>query len=181
MAIHQSLLQEKSASYRETLHEILMTTLSADPGVKSAFLCHSHDDEGLVKGLIVFLQEKGVRLYVDWMDQSMPASPNRETARKIQNAIKRRDLFLFLATANSKKSRWCPWEIGYADSSARRIYIISTADGLGTYGNEYLQLYPRLDLAEAKQASAGQTARGFAAFEPGNQQGRWFQDELRRL
>lgn len=40
-------------------------------------------------------------------------------------------------------SRWCPWEIGYADGKKpiERIIVIPTRDGYNTYGNEYLQLY----------------------------------------
>lgn len=46
----------------------------------------------------------------------MPERPNKETAQRIQGKIREIDYFLFLATENSGASRWCPWEIGYADS-----------------------------------------------------------------
>jgi hypothetical protein len=141
---------------------------SASAGrVKSAFLCHSHQDETIVKGLVALFQEEGIDLYIDWKDHTMPETPNAETAKKIQDAIRGRDLFLFLATANSKASRWCPWEIGYADSSGRKIYIIPTADGAGSYGNEYLQLYAKID-----EGSSG-TKKGLAIFYAGRPQGEW--------
>ena len=59
--------------------------------------------------------------------------------------------FLFLATANSMASRWCPWELGYADGhkSLDRIAIVPTFDGTTTHGNEYLQLYRRVDVTNA--------------------------------
>ncbi|SSS38462.1 Uncharacterised protein [Acinetobacter baumannii] len=78
----------------------------------------------------------------------MPDSPNRETAVKIQQKIQEADYFFFLATPNSVKSRWCPWEIGYADGvkEYESIFVIPTQDRYGSYyGNEYLQLYQRIE------------------------------------
>lgn len=145
MAIDQGILRGKSRSYglfkeaREIAANAVLT------GLKMAFLCHSHKDEDLVKGLVVLFQELGVTLYVDWQDNTMPEKPNSETASRIQGRIIQSDVFLFLATANSKASRWCPWEIGFADSSHKNIYIIPTTDGYSSYGNEYLDLYPHID------------------------------------
>ncbi|OGS23007.1 MAG: hypothetical protein A2252_06325 [Elusimicrobia bacterium RIFOXYA2_FULL_39_19] len=154
MAISQSLLINKSASFQEPLHGSMQK--SASKGMKSAFLCHSHKDEAIVKGLIVLFQEAEIDIYIDWKDHTMPDVPNVETAKKIQQKIKTCDFFFFLASLNSKVSRWCPWEIGYADSNKRNIYIISTSDGRDTYGNEYLQLYPRIDqgLIETREVLA---------------------------
>jgi hypothetical protein len=40
-------------------------------------------------------------------------------------------------------SRWCPWELGYADGvkTHERIIMIPTQDGYASYGSEYLDLY----------------------------------------
>jgi hypothetical protein len=145
MAIAQHLLRDKSRAYgllKEAREKAANAALS---GLKMAFLCHSHKDEDLVKGLVVLFQELGITLYVDWQDNTMPEKPNSETAKKIQDRIIHSDIFLFLATANSKASRWCPWEIGFADSGDKKIYIIPTTDGYNSYGNEYLDLYPKID------------------------------------
>jgi hypothetical protein len=166
MAINQSVLLQKAAAYQETLHESMRKSASLGTA-KSAFLCHSHKDETLVRGLIALFQEAGIDLFVDWKDHSMPETPNAETAKKIQDAIKARGLFLFLATANAKASRWCPWEIGYADSSLRKVFIIPTTDGSGTYGNEYLQLYSHIDIGRHE------TRSGLAVFSAGLTTGEW--------
>jgi hypothetical protein len=97
---------------------------------------------------------------VDWADQSMPDSPNKDTAHKIKVKIVDHNLFLFLATKNSMSSRWCPWELGYADGkkSYDQILLIPTSDGYTTYGNEYIDIYRRIDA----------TLNGvLAVFEPG--------------
>jgi len=144
MAIKQSVLLSKSQSYSKPLFESIEKT-AKEKNLKTAFLCHSHKDEYLVKGLIVIFQEAGLDLFVDWKDHTMPATPNGLTAKKIKNKIINTNIFLFLATSNSKASRWCPWEIGFADSCSKGIYIIPTSDNYDTYGNEYLELYPKID------------------------------------
>ena len=151
MAISQSTLRNKASSYQSVAANMQKEAFADLGSRRIAFLCHSHKDADLVKGILVIFKEAGVDLYVDWQDHSMPETPNGETARKIQQRIQKSDLFLFLATANSKASRWCPWEIGYADSGRRNIYIIPTSDGASTYGNEYLQLYPKIDKGTYKK------------------------------
>ncbi len=97
----------------------------------------------------------------------MPENTNRDTAVKIQQKIQEADYFFFLATPNSVKSRWCPWEIGYADGVKKyeSIFIIPTQDRNGYYyGNEYLQLYQKIDKSQ----------QGPLAFwKPNNENGRY--------
>ena len=117
--------------------------------LKTAFLCHSHNDQDLVSAMQDFLWRNGWKIYVDWQDTTMPDQPNRETAEKIQGKIRDNDWFLFLATANSMASRWCPWEIGYADAAKGKnaVIVIPTRDAIGSHGNEYVELYRRIDQA----------------------------------
>lgn len=126
---------------RKYATESLTEPRAIQRGLKTAFLCHSHKDAEYVKGFIAKVREQGWMIYVDWQDNSMPDRPTAETADKIQARIKRLNLFLFLATPNSTSSRWCPWEIGYADGvkERSRIFVIQTQDDRGQiYGVEYL-------------------------------------------
>lgn len=118
---------------------------------RTAFLCHSHVDRDLAEGLQVRLKEQGFDLYIDWQDASMPVTPNAETADKLRSKIVACDWFLFLATANSMASRWCPWELGYADGKKPRdkIAIVPTSDHHTTHGNEYIALYRYIDNAKS--------------------------------
>ncbi|MBO9687079.1 MAG: toll/interleukin-1 receptor domain-containing protein [Mitsuaria chitosanitabida] len=143
MSIEQSELR-----HAVTRNASARLTASRRVGQRAASLCHSHHDRDLAIGLQQRLREQGVDVYIDWQDKAMPAEPNRITAQRIQAVIKGCDLFLFLATANSAASRWCPWEIGYADGVKRldQIAIVPTRDSSGHHhGNEYLQLYRRID------------------------------------
>jgi hypothetical protein len=148
MAISQSFIKAAKGSVRESI-ELASTKIRADSNnIKSAFLSHSHKDSELAAALQDFLWKQGWRIYIDWQDGTMPDNPNKETAEKIQRRIKDNNWFIFLATNNSVSSRWCPWELGYADEvrGKSQIVIIPTSDSAGNYGNEYFELYRRIDI-----------------------------------
>jgi hypothetical protein len=159
MAVSQETLREYAQ--REPLQKSATIVEEArTQGKQTAFLCHSHKDAALAKGVQRWLQSQGWEVYIDWDDHSMPDRPTKETAGKIKLQIQRLDWLLFLATANSMSSRWCPWEIGYADGKkgAETVVIIPTTAGGDTYGNEYLDLYR--NVFKIKEG-------GFAMFEAG--------------
>lgn len=134
-------------------------------GEQTAFLSHSHKDAELAEGLQGFLASQGWEVYIDWQDSSMPPIPNRETARNIKLRIAKYDWFFYLATQNSAESRWCPWEIGYADGvkDIDKIVIFPTRDANGRHhGNEYLQLYRHINPAQGG---------GFIVLSPGMTRG----------
>lgn len=157
----------RNASYRTSRSPARTLNEAKSIRVPTAFLCHSHKDADLARGLVNLMRENGWNLYVDWADETMPATPNRETASKIKTKIIETNYFLFLATVNSMASRWCPWEIGYADGTKDidRIMIIPTVDSSGIWhGSEYLQLYRKID-----KSSTGD----LAAWHPNQQNGIW--------
>ena len=134
-------------------------------GLRTVFLCHSHRDAVLVRGMVTLLQESGWRVYVDWADPRMPERPSRETAAILKQRIVDTDFFLFLATRNSMTSRWCPWEIGYADGTKHidSIIVCPTNDGATTHGSEYVELYRCIDISTAGALAVwhpGQTHNG---------------------
>lgn len=131
---------------------------------KTAFLSHSHLDRSRAKGLQKLLADEGWDLFIDWEHNTLDERPTRATAEWLQKSIVLCDWFLYLATPNSKVSRWCPWEIGYADGEkgADAIIIIATSDSRGVYGNEYLDLYRQIS-----DTSAGRLAL-FEAATPSN-------------
>ncbi len=116
--------------------------------IQIVFLSHSHKDSNLALGVQGLLEQQGLDVYIDWQDGAMPEKTNRQTAENIRQRIQACHRFLFLATENSLTSRWCPWEIGYADNvkEKNQILILLTEDDQGTiHGNEYLDLYCRVN------------------------------------
>ena len=156
MPISQTVLRQAASQVHAAAASTLLEAKAR--GIRTAFLCHSHKDQTLVTGLVNMLRSAGWRVYVDWADSGMPDKPNQQTARKIQSKIVELDYFLFLATTNSMASRWCPWEIGYADGMKpnESILIVPTQEGTTTHGNEYLELYRRIDLSTQGEVAAWQ-------------------------
>lgn len=154
----------RSAAQRQTIRKALSFREALQLRMRTAFLCHSHKDVDLARGLVVMLQEAGWNVYVDWADDTMPDIPDEETAKKIRTKIVETNYFLLLATANSMASRWCPWELGYADGKKElaNILVVPTRTGTTTYGSEYLHLYRVID-----QTSQGQLGAWF----PNNKSG----------
>jgi hypothetical protein len=134
LAIKLRELNEAANRFRQRL--VKSATEARVHGLKTAFLCHSHENGLLAKGLVQLLGETGWEVYIDWQDTSMPTVPSRETALKIQKRIKSADYFLFLATPNPLDSRWGPWEIGYANG-AKPIDTILVVTTSGVSGVEY--------------------------------------------
>lgn len=166
-------INELRIASRRTQRTVVANSLfeAKSKNKQTAFLCHSHKDNDLAEGLQTLLAEDGWDVYIDWQDNEMPETPNKVTASNIQSKIVETDWFLFLATPNSTNSKWCPWEIGYADAKKvhEKIIIIPTTDQSGNwYGNEYLQLYKKLD-----SASSTIKKSGYAVFEPGTTTGTW--------
>ncbi len=137
---------------------------AASGGIKhTIFLSHSHKDITAVKGFIKILSRQGINIYIDSLDPSLPTITNRQTADKIKSKIKDIEFFWVLATTSALNSRWVPWEIGIADSikAQDKVFIIPVSDTSGKFtGNEYLQLYHRLEL--------NQTGTIFEAYAPGS-------------
>lgn len=146
MPVHLNEIRSYSGHYK--YGRVTTLTEAMRERIPIVFLSHSHKDSEEAEAVQAWLEEEyELKVYIDWKDNTMPDTPNRETAEKIQNKIKDCDLFFFLATKNSVASRWCPWEIGYADEvkGKNKIMIITTTDHIRNYGNEYLALYREID------------------------------------
>ncbi len=127
------------------------TAYSTKPTV---FLSHKHndvEDEEELKGFMGKLQDFGVKVYIDSMDNKMPDQTSGDTASRIKEVIKYCNKFILLATEKAIESYWCNWELGIGDTHKyiEHIAILPIKDR-GEYdsqykGNEYLQIYPSID------------------------------------
>jgi hypothetical protein len=153
-----SIADLQAASKRQRIVIARSLAEARTKSIRTAFLCHSHRDAELAEGFITLLGEKGCQVYVDWMDTEMPQRPTRETASRIQQKIVELDLFLFLATPNSMASRWCPWEIGYANGKKPidHILVVPTISNGITHGSEYLDLYRHVEVSNQGNIAAWQ-------------------------
>jgi hypothetical protein len=113
------------------------------------FLSHSHKDIDVLEQAKLLFENAGVNIYVDWADKTMPEQTNGITASKIKAQIKDNHKFVLLGTNNAVLSKWCNWEVGIGDVFKQpfgNLAILPLADNNRTWeGNEYLQLYPRIE------------------------------------
>lgn len=115
----------------------------------SIFLCHSHLDKTTVNKIVMLFANLNIDIYVDWMDSTLPKKTDKSTASAIKRKINESDKFLFLATYNALRSKWCNWELGLAYSSKGEsdFAILPIESRSGNWiGSEYLQLYPEMKI-----------------------------------
>jgi hypothetical protein len=131
-------LLEEAASTTETSFDI--------------FLSHSKMDEDLVLGAKQILEEKSYTVYVDWIDdpQLDRSAVSKATAEHLRWRMEQCEVMFYLHSKNASFSKWCPWELGYFDGlsiNAPRTFVFPLVNrGEGFDGQEYLKLYPTVDI-----------------------------------
>lgn len=117
------------------------------------FLSHSSADKDALPVVIGLLQQHGAKVYIDKADKELPQKTSPETGAKLKERIAQCPKFIVLVTANSKNSRWIPWELGIADEKKKMPNVALLPD-VGNQANadwseqEYLGLYPRVVFAK---------------------------------
>ncbi|MGZ8217206.1 toll/interleukin-1 receptor domain-containing protein [Methylomagnum sp.] len=116
---------------------------------KTVFLSHSSKDKAYLPGIISILENHGASVYVDLKDERLPKNVSVETAQILREAVNSCRKFILFVTANSKDSKWIPWELGLGDGakSLRNIALIPAAQHTWDSSwaeQEYLGLYDRI-------------------------------------
>lgn len=139
------------------------------------FLSHKHDEHTILQDAIAFLKDEGVDVYVDWMDSSMPAYTNAETAHKLKEKIEVSDKFILLATQNAINSKWCNWELGLGDAAKyiQNIALLPIHKSNQSFdGAEYLKIYPRIEYQNGTTKYLGAyIPKGYYVFYPADKNG----------
>jgi hypothetical protein len=174
-----SIIEESAVN--ESLREIrTFSAKSAYTSKRTVFLSHKHDDLKDLQGVMGKLQEMDAKIYIDSMDNKMPEQTSGETATRIKDVIKYCDKFILIATEKAIESYWCNWELGIGDTSKFNKHIaILPIKEKGTYdfqykGNEYLQIYPRIDYEDGTnyyRNNGGVIPEGYYVCDPRNKEG----------
>jgi len=123
------------------------------------FLSHSSLDKEALPKAIGFLEAHGAKVYIDKVDKELPKKTSAGTGVKLKERISQCPKFIVFVTANSKNSRWIPWELGIADEK-KKLPNVALLPDVGSQTNagwpeqEYLGLYPRIVLNTFKGQSA---------------------------
>ncbi|MBX5164523.1 MULTISPECIES: toll/interleukin-1 receptor domain-containing protein [unclassified Rhizobium] len=118
------------------------------------FLSHSIKDAGLILGLKRLLEDTGKTVYIDWIDDPDldREHVSGETAEKLRRRMDQCSTLIYVYSQSSQRSRWMPWELGYFDGSNGNVAILPITPDHGTLDfdrEEYLQLYPKIDVVGA--------------------------------
>lgn len=135
----------------ENAHE---TRSFSSAGKASIFLSHKHDDLANLKRVVYILEKLHSKVYVDWLDKSMPRITNGETALKIKDRICKMDKFILVASDAAIESKWCNWELGFGDAQKYEkgkiaLFPISKVDGQWK-GKEYMSIYPTIQYFDGR-------------------------------
>lgn len=111
------------------------------------FLSHSIADAEIVLGIKQLLEESGLKVYVDWVEDAQldRRAVSKETAAVLRQRMRQSKSLIYLSSENSNSSMWMPWELGYFDGfKPDGVAIMPVLDNsTDTFkGQEYLGLYP---------------------------------------
>lgn len=108
---------------------ILAEATTFDPEkTYDVFLSHSSRDKPLVLGVKSRLEDDGLSVYIDWIDDADldRAAVTPENAKRLRRRMKQCLSLLYIATDNASRSKWMPWEVGFYDGLGKgeRIGIL---------------------------------------------------------
>jgi hypothetical protein len=143
--------QQASTRLRKSAKDLLTEVAKTSHDSFDIFLSHSVKDADIVLGTLETLEAFGFSVYVDWVvDPEMKREyVTTKTAAVLRRRMGQCELLLYLRTENSADSTWMPWELGYFDALKGRVGILPLAKSRQDKfdGNEYLGLYPYVDVA----------------------------------
>lgn len=146
----------RKASNDSVLEEMVKGAAAADH--YDVFLSHAYADRELVVGLTSIFESQGMSVYVDWIEdpQANRKRVTAENADMLRQRMGVSDALVVAYSANAAVSPWVTWEIAYFDGLKKRVAVLAVdpvgaaAVATGYTGQEYMQLYPSIDLANSK-------------------------------
>jgi hypothetical protein len=141
-------------SARQVINE---TTASANQTF-DVFLSHSSaEPEEIILGVKALLEDRGLSVYVDkYNDPHLsPEEVTPETAEILRGRMRNSRTLLYVYSNHSKQSRWMPWELGFFDGLKGDVGVVpvTTNQEDKFKGEEYLNIYPYVDIAESKDSN----------------------------
>lgn len=156
-----SILTESDVRY---LAKSLTRTRSADSILKELsqtnqtrfdiFLSHSRLDAEIILGVKKAFENAGKTVYVDWVNDPYldRTCVTPQTAHRLRQRMHQSDALFYVHSMNSVASKWMPWELGFFDGFNGNVAIVPITQNQTSQfkGEEYLGLYPYVDLTAAQ-------------------------------
>lgn len=116
-------------------------------GGDSIFLSYRREDRDYVVSVVEFLKRNGINVYIDYLDDSLE-DDNTKVAGQLRTRIGNCKKFISLATPNSSKSKWMPWELGLGDRivNYENVAVLPITHNENSWGDqEYGAIYGRIE------------------------------------
>lgn len=141
--------QRTAAAMRKTASDTIREFASGRNHF-DVFLSHSIADETLVLGIVEYLRQANLTVYVDWIvDPKLDRTKvNAASADVLRKRMRQCDMLFYLWSKNAGESRWMPWELGYFDAYRGKIAVLPVVSRPGDIyvGTEFVGLYPVVDV-----------------------------------
>src|SRR5260370_4726092 len=121
------------------------------------FMSHSFKDAEIIGGIKVLIEETGLTVYVDWIEDAQldRSQVTAETADMLRQRMSHCRFLLYATSEQSSNSKWMPWELGYFDGLKNgKVGILPIVEsGNDSFdGQEYLGLYRAYEVIHFTQA-----------------------------
>ncbi|WP_287144472.1 TIR domain-containing protein [Achromobacter sp.] len=128
------------------------------PSTFDVFLSHSSNEpDEIIFGIKGLLEDAELTVYLDKVDDPLmsPARVTPETAETLRMRMRQSRSLLYVYSRHSTQSRWMPWELGFFDGLKGTVGILPVVQYTqSTFnGEEYLGVYPYVDIATIKDTS----------------------------
>ncbi len=147
--VRQSQLRQRPRLFAKAESWRVLQEAQKSASGRTVFLSHSHLDKESLASIIDILAEHGASAYVDADDEDLPKTPSSKTATVLRGRIRECPRFILVASGNLRRSRWTPWELGFADGAkglhhAALFPIVLDQTGASTVSveQEYIDAYP---------------------------------------
>ena len=89
------------------------------------FLSHSYEDARIVKLIKEMLEESGLQVYVDWIEDEHldRGRVTSNTASILRRRMDRCSSLIYLTSQSAEGSVWMPWELGYMDARTGKVVV----------------------------------------------------------
>lgn len=143
---------------RKTAGQVLAEAIAPDDKKFDVFLSYSSGEpQEVLVGVIALLEDRGLSVYIDkYSDpQLSPVNVTQKTAQILRDRMRNSNSLLYLYSQHSTRSRWMPWELGFFDGLKGSVGVLPvTQNQEETFkGEEYLNLYPYVDIANVDGTS----------------------------
>jgi hypothetical protein len=160
MAYFTKTMLEESDYEAKQYEELLQAKTISDAESFNIFLSHSYKDRKYIRKLKEYIENNfSMTCYVDWITEPKTLdrnNVNRKSAEQLRRRMRQSQSLIFCTSENSPDSKWMPWELGYFDGYKKgRVAILPIVDeGASFQRQEYLSLYPYIDLAGVKDGTS---------------------------